>query len=116
MKNRYSIRLLVIVFLSAFAMGICYSCSDDDGEGVKVYEYREQIGKKIKVLTDLQAESQFGLREGMYPETSRAILEDAIAKLKDFLQTIKESGSGGSSDSRRDSQTAERIGRKDSRV
>ena len=46
MKNRYSIRLLVIVFLSAFAMGICYSCSDDDGEGVKVYEYREQIGKK----------------------------------------------------------------------
>ena len=25
MKNRYSIRLLVIVFLSAFAMGICYS-------------------------------------------------------------------------------------------
>ena len=38
MKNRYSIRLLVIVFLSAFAMGICYSCSDDDGEGVKVYE------------------------------------------------------------------------------
>mgnify|MGYP005829375511 CR=1 FL=1 len=92
MKNRYSIRLLVIVFLSAFAMGICYSCSDDDGEGVKVYEYREQIGKKIKVLTDLQAESQFGLREGMYPETSRAILEDAIAKLKDFLQTIKEAG------------------------
>jgi len=89
MKNRYSIWLLVIVFLSAFAMGICYSCSDDDGEGVKVYEYREQIGKKIKVLTDLQAESQFGLREGMYPETSRAILEDAIAKLKDFLQTIK---------------------------
>ena len=51
MKNRYSIRLLVIAFLSAFAMGICYSCSDDDGEGVKVYEYREQIGKKIKVLT-----------------------------------------------------------------
>ena len=92
MKNRYSIRLLVIVFLSAFAMGICYSCSDDDGEGVKVYEYCEQIGKKIKVLTDLQAESQFGLREGMYPETSRAILEDAIAKLKDFLQTIKEAG------------------------
>ena len=92
MKNRYSIRLLVIAFLSAFAMGICYSCSDDDGEGVKVYEYREQIGKKIKVLTDLQAESQFGLREGMYPETSRAILEDAIAKLKDFLQTIKEAG------------------------
>ena len=92
MKNRYSIRLLVIAFLSAFAMGICYSCSDDDGEGVKVYEYREQIGKKIKVLTDLQAESQFGLREGMYPETSRAILEEAIAKLKDFLQTIKEAG------------------------
>ena len=92
MKNRYSIRLLVIAFLSAFAMGICYSCSDDDGEEVKVYEYREQIGKKIKVLTDLQAESQFGLREGMYPETSRAILEDAIAKLKDFLQTIKEAG------------------------
>ena len=28
----------------------------------------------------------------MYPETSRAILEDAIAKLKDFLQTIKEAG------------------------
>ena len=95
MKNRYSIRLLVIAFLSVFAMGICYSCSDDDGEGVKVYEYREQIGRKIKVLTDLQAESQFGLREGMYPERS---------------------GSGGSSDSRRDSQTAERIGRKDSRV
>lgn len=92
MKNRYSIRLLVIAFLSAFAMGICYSCSDDDGEGVKVYEYREQIGKKIKVLTDLQAESQFGLREGMYPETSRTILEDAIAKLKDFLQTMKEGG------------------------
>ena len=43
MKNRYSIRLLVIVFLSAFAMGICYSCSDDDGEGVKVYEYREPV-------------------------------------------------------------------------
>lgn len=33
MKNRYSIRLLVIVFLSAFAMGICYSCSDDDING-----------------------------------------------------------------------------------
>ena len=55
MKNRYSIRLLVIAFLSVFAMGICYSCSDDDGEGVKVYEYREQIGRKIKVLTYLQA-------------------------------------------------------------
>ena len=32
MKNRYSIRLLVIVFLSAFAMGICYSCSDGFGK------------------------------------------------------------------------------------
>ena len=92
MKNIYSIRLLIIAFLSAFAMSVCYSCSDDDGEGIKVYEYREQIGKKIKVLTDLQAESQFGLREGMYPETSKAILENAIAKLKDFLQTMKEGG------------------------
>ena len=34
MKNRYSIRLLVIVFLSAFAMGICYSCSDEDRKSV----------------------------------------------------------------------------------
>ena len=92
MKNIYSIRLLIIAFLSAFAMSVCYSCSDDDGEGIKVYEYREQIGKKIKVLTDLQAESQFGLREGMYPETSKVILENAIAKLKDFLQTMKEGG------------------------
>ena len=92
MKNIYSIRLLIIAFLSAFAMSVCYSCSDDDGEGIKVYEYREQIGKKIKVLTDLQAESQFGLRECMYPETSKVILENAIAKLKDFLQTMKEGG------------------------
>ena len=81
MKNIYSIRLLIIAFLSAFAMSVCYSCSDDDGEGIKVYEYREQIGKKIKVLTDLQAESQFGLREGMYPETSKVILENGGAKL-----------------------------------
>ena len=46
MKNIYSIRLLIIAFLSAFAMSVCYSCSDDDGEGIKVYEYREQIGKQ----------------------------------------------------------------------
>ncbi|MCS2961426.1 DUF4972 domain-containing protein [Bacteroides thetaiotaomicron] len=116
MKNRYSIRLLVIVFLSAFAMGICYSCSDDDGEGVKVYEYREQIGKKIKVLTDLQAESQFGLREGMYPETSQSDSGRCDSQAERFPSDDKRSGSGGSSDSRRDSQTAERIGRKDSRV
>lgn len=95
MKNRYSIRLLVIAFLSAFAMGICYSCSDDDGEGVKVYEYREQIGKKIKVLTDLQAESQFGLREGMYPETSRAILGRCDSQAERFPSDDKRSGSGG---------------------
>ena len=110
MKNRYSIRLLVIVFLSAFAMGICYSCSDDDGEGVKVYEYREQIGKKIKVLTDLQAESQFGLRNK--PGDSGRCDSQA----ERFPSDDKRSGSSGSSDSRRDSQTAERIGRKDSRV
>lgn len=92
MKKIYSIRLSILIFLSAFTMGICYSCSDDAGERIKIYEYREQIGRKIKVLTNLQSESQFGLREGMYPETSRVILENAIAKLKDFLQTMKEGG------------------------
>lgn len=71
------------------SVGFFYSCSDDNGEKVKVYEYREQIGKKIKVLTDLQATSQFGLRKGMYPETSRPILENAVTKLKSFLQAIK---------------------------
>lgn len=92
MKNRYDIRLLMIAFLSAFMMGVNCSCSGDDGEGIKVYEYRERIGKKIKTLTDLQGASQFGLREGMYPETSRAMLENAVAALKDFLQTMKEGG------------------------
>lgn len=92
MKKIYNVRLVIITLFSAFALGFCSACSDDDGEGIKIYEYREQIGKKIKELTDLQAASQFGLRQGMYPETSRVILETAAAELKTFLQTIKEKG------------------------
>ena len=90
MKNRTSVRSMMVAILSVLLMGVCFSCSDNDGDGIKVYEYREQIGKKIKELTDLQASATFGLREGMYPETSRVILENAIVDLKVFLQTLKE--------------------------
>lgn len=89
MRNKYGIRLMIVAFLSVLMAGISFSCSDNEQEGIKVYEYREQIGKKIKELTDLQAASKFGLREGMYPETSKEILEKTIVSLKEFLQIIK---------------------------
>lgn len=79
--------LLVIQILFVFSFS---ACSDNEDNGVKVYEYTEQIGKKIKVVTDIQNEAKYGLREGMYPESSRAILEEAEIKLKNFLQDIKE--------------------------
>ena len=79
--------LLVIQILFVFSFS---ACSDNEDNGVKVYEYTEQIGKKIKVVTDIQNEAKYGLRKGMYPESSRAILEEAEIKLKNFLQDIKE--------------------------
>lgn len=65
------------------------SCKKNEGETVKVYEYREQIGKKIKELNDLLLASTFGYLKDMYPETSRKLLEDSIADLKKLLEEIK---------------------------
>lgn len=83
-------KLLVLSLISICFMLSFTSCSDDDDSGIKVYEYREQIGKKIKEVTDLQSKSEFGLREGMYPEESKTILETALSGLKTLLQDIKD--------------------------
>lgn len=89
------------------------ACSSDDEDTVKVYEYKEQIGKKIKELTDLQAASTFGVREGMYPEESKLILENAINDLKNLLEQIK-----GKSipDSQIPAETAQGLNNADSKI
>lgn len=90
MKNIVKVNLVLMtlfLFLFSISFGACSSDGDND---IKIYEYREQIGKKIKELTDLQSSSTFGLREGMYPEDSKKILEDAIDDLKNLLQAIND--------------------------
>lgn len=65
------------------------SCSDDDDNGINVYEYKEQVGKKIKELSDLLTKSEYGLANGQYPEESKDLLETPIANLKDLLSIIE---------------------------
>jgi hypothetical protein len=89
MKNLRKIKVLVMLLFTVGFLLSSVSCSSDGEDWIKVYEYKEQIGKKIKVLTDLQASSEFGARKGMYPEESRQILEDAINDLKDLLASIE---------------------------
>lgn len=92
MKNLIRTKRYIAALFSILLMGVFGSCTNSDDSGVKTYEYREQIGKKMKEITALQGESEFGLRKGMYPEESRQILETAINELKGLLQTIKEEG------------------------
>ncbi len=89
MKNMFNLRIFASILLCATFILSFAACSDDDDNSVKVYEYKEQIGKKIKELTDLQEASTFGVQKGMYPEESRQILENAIGDLKNFLESIK---------------------------
>jgi hypothetical protein len=88
MKNSQKIKTFTILFLIGSVLFSFVACSRDDENSIKVYEYKEQIGKKIKELTDLQASSTFGVRKGMYPEESKLILEHAIENLKDLLEAI----------------------------
>lgn len=89
MKNLQKLKVFTIILLTSSILLSFVACSNDDENTVKVYEYKEQIGKKIKVLTDLQASSTFGVREGMYPDESKQILEGAVADLKGLLESIK---------------------------
>lgn len=81
----------VLLCLTLFVyMSISFaSCSDDNDNAINVYEYKEQIGKKIKELSDLQTNSEYGLANGQYPEESKALLEAPIADLKDLLSIIE---------------------------
>lgn len=88
MKNKI-VQLLEIYFLALFTICIQSGCSDTEKDEVKVYLYREQVGKKIKELTDLQTNSIFGIKKGNYPESSRSILQEVVDNLKDFLQLIQ---------------------------
>ncbi len=89
MKNLQPTRILMMVLFAGSILFSFNACSSDDDDTIKVYEYKEQIGKKIKELTDLQASVTFGVREGTYPEESKQILEGAIDDLKAFLESIK---------------------------
>ncbi|MDR2449515.1 MAG: DUF4972 domain-containing protein [Prevotellaceae bacterium] len=89
MKNLQKMKIFAILLSVSSVLCSFVACSSDNEDAIKVYEYREQIGKKIKELTDLQASSTFGVREGMYPEESKLILEGAIDDLKDLLEAIK---------------------------
>lgn len=80
--------------LACIAMCILMSvsfaaCSDDDNDTINIYEYKEQIGKKIKELSDLLTNSEFGLADGQYPEESKDLLESPIVDLKDLLSIIE---------------------------
>lgn len=79
---------IYIILLSLLSFGL-FSCSDDK-EDFKAYVYNEQVGKKIKEVTDLKADAVYGNREGMYPESSKTILDNIENELKDFLQKITE--------------------------
>jgi len=89
MKSLQKIKLLALILTIGGLVLSFAACSDDDESTVKVYEYKEQIGKKIKELTDMQVSAQYGIREGMFPEESRQILEEAVNNLKNLLELIK---------------------------
>lgn len=90
MKVLYNMRLSLIMIITLFASELLQSCSSSSKDSdIKVYEYREQIGKQIKKITDIQAQSKFGIRKGDYPESSRKILEEASNSLKELLVAIK---------------------------
>ncbi len=90
MKNLLSIGTSFLLLNGLFVLFSFNSCSkENDENGIKVYEYREQIGKKIKELSDLLSASQFGFRKDMYPVESRPLVEDAVDDLKKLLEEIK---------------------------
>lgn len=83
-------------FISLACIAMCMfmstsftSCSDDNDDEINVYEYKEQTGKKIKELSDLLVNSEYGLADGQYPEESKALLETPIGDLKTFLEQIE---------------------------
>ncbi|WP_345232577.1 DUF4972 domain-containing protein [Olivibacter ginsenosidimutans] len=84
-KRRYPMAPVLVCLLLFFG-----ACSKKDSPTIKIYEYREQIGKKMKEIDDLKSNAVFGVKKGMYPEESRSLLEAAYADLRDLLQQIKE--------------------------
>lgn len=68
----------------SICMGSLTSCEKDRADSVAVYEQREQIGKKIKELSDLLANSS-----GAYPDETKAMMETKIANLKKFLEDVR---------------------------
>lgn len=89
MKELFKAGIFAGILLCVTILLSLPACSDEGDDSIKIYEYKEQIGKKIKQLTDLQASAEFGPREGMYPTESRSMLEDAINHLKELLESIK---------------------------
>jgi hypothetical protein len=113
MKNLQKITVFAILLSVSSILFSFIACSNNDEEGLKVYEYKEQIGKKIKELTDLQASSTFGVRKGMYPEGSKLILENAADDLKDLLEAINEKTIP---DAQIPAETAKRISNADQKI
>jgi len=80
-------KITLIYIVSSFCFISCNK--QDDSPETKIYEYTEQVGKKIKELTDLLSNSQFGNSKDEYPDNSRTILEASIEDLKGLLEQIK---------------------------
>lgn len=97
---------IYIILLSLLSFGL-FSCSDDK-EDFKAYVYNEQVGKKIKEVTDLKAEAVYGNREGMYPESSKTILDNIENELKDFLQKNYRKNNLGTGNSYRNREYTEK--------
>ncbi len=81
----------IVIFLAACltTSATLTSCKKDTVNTVAVYEQKEQIGKKIKELSDLLAASTFGFKKDMYPTESKILLDAKIDELKKLLEDIK---------------------------
>lgn len=79
-----SIKMLIVFIMVGIGMSVLSSCEKDRADSVAVYEQKEQIGKKIKELSDLLANATYG-----YPNETKETMESKIAELKQFLEDIK---------------------------
>jgi len=77
-------------FSLLFLLTISFSaCSEEKNEGSRENNpYIVELGESLSKLQTLRDNSQYGDRKGMYPTESKAILEDVMSELGQYIMDV----------------------------
>lgn len=97
MKNKYSFNLIVVIIAQLILSASFISCSDDNDDETntqpvvdKTEIYMERLNTLVANITSLRDGATYGEKEGNYPVSSKAILDDQIVYLNETISKIQE--------------------------